>query len=95
MDEEALGDVDDYSKHGLGFGLDITKDNPWKGRGPMIARVIKTLDDIQQRLETCAFQYYSRSIMSGRDISLKVNTTLGALDVVKVGVDADISRSSA
>lgn len=111
MDEEALRDADDdvlmsplssisanltsYSKHGLGYGLDITKDNPWMGRGPMIAREIETLDDIQTRLETCAFQYYYRSIMSGRDISLKVNTTLDALDVVKVGVDADISRSSA
>lgn len=84
-----------YSQHGLGYGLDITKDNPWEGRGPMIAREIKSQDDIQKRLETCAFQYYCHSIMSGREISLKVNTTLDALDVVKMGVDADISRSSA
>ena len=84
-----------YSEYGLGYGIDVTCDSPWRDRGPYIPRKIKAESDFKRKEEACAFEHYRRHIASRKDISLKVHTNITAIDnIAKMGVDAEISRSS-
>ena len=84
-----------YAEDGLGYGIDVTTDHPWKNRGPFIPRPITSLKDVQRKKEPSALQQYHRDIVSGKDISLSVSANLSAIDtsLIKMGVDAEVSRS--
>ena len=84
-----------YEERGLGYGIDVTNDTPWETKGPLIACKIESPSDIKKIVHSGAFYHYHREIVSGKDISLNLSATLTAFnDVVKMGVDTDISRSS-
>ena len=81
------------SQRGLGYGIDVTSDNPWQSRVPT-AREIIHLNEVFQKEEGGAYTHYSRKVVSKNDISLKENTTLAAFDLVNVEIGADYSQSS-
>ena len=84
-----------YEERGLGYGIDVTNDTPWETKGPLIACKIESPSDIKKIVHSGAFHHYHREIVSGKDISFNLSTTLTAFnDVVKMGVDTDISRNS-
>ena len=82
------------SAHGLGYAIDMTNENPWRNYGPLKAREIKQLSDVKQKVEAGAFKHYHHEIKSGHSISLIINTTLAAVDYIKMGVDAKTSSSA-
>ena len=82
------GKLSMLSDHGLGYGIDMTN------CGPLKAREIKQLRDVKQKVEAGAFKHYRQEIKSGHSISLSINTTLAAVDYIKMGVDAKTSSSA-
>ena len=84
-----------YSQHGLGYGIDVTQDRPWRNKGPLIARQVTAESDVQMREEERALEEYHSEIVSGKDISLTVGMTLSTSEsLVMMGIDAEIARSS-
>jgi hypothetical protein len=103
LSEEPIGSCNIYSKqelrsfqqHGLGYGIDVTTDHPWKNRGPFIPRPVTQQSGVKKKVETGALEQYAREVVSGKDINLSAGATLAAIDtsIFKVGLDAEISRS--
>ena len=88
------GKLSILADHGLGYGIDMTNENPWSNLGPLKAREIKRLSDVKQKVEAGAFRHYRHEIKSGNSISLSISTTLAAVDYIKMGVDAKTSSSA-
>ena len=84
-----------YSEQGLGYGIDVTTDHPWKNKGPLIVQPVESPDAITTIEASCALEQYHRDIVSSKDISLSVSANLSTIDttLIKMGVDAEASRS--
>ena len=82
------------AEHGLGYGIDMTNENPWTRCRLLKAREIHERSDVKQNVESGAFRHYRHEIKSGNSISLSISTTLAAVDYIKMGVDAMTSSSA-
>lgn len=77
------------SEYGLGYGVDVTEDYMRRS----IIRQAAGLSEVKQRVESAAFKYYYRKIVSGSEIGLK-GTTMLAADLATAGVGIDLSRGT-
>ena len=82
------GKLSILSEHGLGYGVDLTNENPWKNCGPLKAREINKVSDVKQQVEQGGFSQYYHEIKSKESINLSVSTTLTAVEYIKAGVHA-------
>ena len=88
-----VGQLSILSEHGLGYGVDMTNENPWKNCGPLKAREIKEKGDVKQKIEEGAFSQYYHEIKSRESTSLRISTTLAAVEYIKMGIHAKTSSS--
>ena len=97
MEDKGTEEKPSFSKYGLGYAVDVTTHHPWKNKGPFIARPDDFPDDLKKIEEPCALEQYHRDIVSGIDISLNVSANITAADtsLIKMGMDAEASRSKA
>lgn len=90
--------LEDAKQHGLGLGLDITNDDPWRNRSSFNARRNATPDDILEVREEGVAEYLKVSNVEDKSFIFEANASLGALHqaksvVMKVGFSREVYNS--